>query len=78
MAKVTVYSSPQCPACEKAKHFLEENKVEFDVIDVSEDREAAIDVVNKTGQMSIPIIKIDDEYLVGFNKDALRAALKLE
>ena len=77
MKKVTVYSSPHCPACDKAKHFLAENKVKFDVIDVTKDREAAIDAVNKTGQMSIPIIRIDEEYLVGFNKDALRAALNL-
>jgi len=73
--EIKVYSSPMCSSCEKAKAFLKENNIAFTEIDVSKDRKAAMEVVSKTGQMSIPIIQIDEKYLVGFDKGALKGAL---
>lgn len=76
--EVKVYSSPMCSSCEKAKAFLKENNISFKEIDVSKDKKAAVEVVNKTGQMSIPVIYVDGKYLVGFDKKALKSALELQ
>lgn len=73
--EIRIYSSPMCSSCEKAKAFLKENNIAFTEVDVSKDKKAAIEVVNKTGQMSIPVIYVDGEYLVGFDKSALKSAL---
>jgi glutaredoxin-like YruB-family protein len=77
MAKVTVYSTPTCPYCDYLKDFLKENKVEFTVVNVAEDREAAKMVVRETKQMGVPVTKIDDEWVIGFDKEKLKEILKL-
>ena len=76
--EVKVYSSPMCSSCQKAKEFLKVNKIAFAEIDVSKDRKAAVEVVQKTGQMSIPVIYIDGSYLIGFDKRVLKEALDIK
>ena len=66
--KVTVYSTPTCGYCHQAKQFLSERGVNYTDIDVSKDREAAEQMVNLTGQMGVPVIVIDGEVIVGFNR----------
>ena len=66
-----------CSSCQKAKAFLKENNIAFTEVDVSKDKKAAMEVVSKTGQMSIPIIQINEKYLVGFDKGTLKNALGL-
>ena len=66
--KVTVYSTPTCGYCHQAKQFLSERGVNYTDIDVSRDREAAEQMVNLTGQMGVPVIVIDGEVIVGFNR----------
>ena len=78
MPRVKVYSTPTCPWCHKAKEFLEENKIEFEDINVAEDQKAAEEMVEKSGQRGVPVIMIDDEVIVGFNPDAIKKALKIE
>ena len=68
MAEIKVYSTPMCPYCHKVKDFLKDNNVEFEAIDVSQDQGAAKYMVEKTNQMGVPVIEIDDEFIVGFNK----------
>ncbi|HPD98600.1 MAG TPA: glutaredoxin domain-containing protein [Synergistales bacterium] len=68
MAKVKVYSTPTCPWCVKMKDYLKSQKVDFENVDVSADREAAMDMVKKTGQMGVPVALIGDVYIVGFDK----------
>ena len=75
--KVKVYSTPSCPWCHKAKDFLKEKNVEFEDIDVRADQKAADEMMKKSGQMGVPVIMIGEEILVGFDKDKIRAALKL-
>ena len=77
MAKVKVYSTPTCPWCHKAKDFLKENKVEFDDIDVSADDVARKEMVEKSGQMGVPVIDIDGKVIVGFDQEAIKKELKL-
>lgn len=71
MAKITVYSTPTCPYCHQAKDFLKENNVEFEDIDVSTDQAKAQEMIDKSGQMGVPVIDIDGEILIGFDKKKL-------
>jgi len=76
-AKVIVYSTPTCPYCHAAKDFLKENKVEFKDIDVSKDQKAAEDMVERSGQMGVPVLEINGQIIVGFDKEKIKKALKL-
>lgn len=76
MKKIKVYSTQSCPYCTMAKDFLKEKGVEFEDIDVSEDQAAAKEMVEKSGQMGVPVIDIDGELIVGFNKPAIEKALE--
>ena len=73
--KVIIYSTPTCPYCKMAKEFLKANKVEFEDIDVSSNREAAEHMIEKSGQMGVPVIEIGEEIIVGFDKPAIKKAL---
>jgi glutaredoxin-like YruB-family protein len=75
--KVIVYSTPTCPFCHQAKDFLKENNVKFTDVDVSEDQAKAKEMVEKSGQMGVPVIDIDGEIIVGFNKEKIKKALGL-
>ena len=75
MAKVTVYSTPTCPWCNKAKDFLKENNIEFESKDVSEDEAARNEMMEKSGQMGVPVLDIDGKVIVGFDVDAIKSAL---
>ena len=75
---VKVYSTPTCPYCKMAKDFLKENNIQFEDIDVSSDLEAAREIIDKSGQMGVPVIEIDGQIIVGFDKNKLKEALKLQ
>lgn len=75
---VKVYSTPTCPWCDKAKEYLESKGVAYEVVDVSKDRAAAMDMVKKTRQMGVPVVQIEERYIVGFDKGAIDTALKEE
>lgn len=75
--KVIVYSTPTCPYCYMAKDFLKENMIKFEDIDVSEDQEKANEMIEKSGQMGVPVIDIDGTILVGFDKEKLKKELKI-
>jgi len=75
--KVRVYSTPTCPYCQRAKQFLKDNKIEFEDFDVSENQEKAQEMIDKTGQMGVPVIDIDGEIIVGFDKDAISKNLSI-
>ncbi|MCP3681420.1 MAG: NrdH-redoxin [bacterium] len=75
---VTVYGTATCPWCDRVKEFLSSSNIEFKYIDVSADKEAAEEMVKKSGQMGVPVIIVDEEIIVGFNQDALKKALKLD
>ena len=75
MTKVTVYSTPTCPHCVHAKEFLKEKNVDFEDIDVSADREKAKEMVEKSGQMGVPVIDVDGKIIVGFDQARLQELL---
>jgi glutaredoxin-like YruB-family protein len=78
VAKVKVYSTPTCPYCKIAKSFLQENKIEFEDIDVSVNQAAAQEMISKSGQMGVPVIDIDGQIIVGFDKRRIMSALGLK
>jgi len=75
--KVTIYSTPSCPFCMMTKRFMKENNIDFEDIDVSTDQAKAQEMVQKAGQMAVPVIDIDGEIIVGFDKEKIRKALGL-
>jgi len=78
MAKsVKIYSTPTCPYCIRAKQFLKENNVNYTDIDVSGNQDAAQEMIKLTGQMGVPVIDIDGEFIVGFDKEKIKKALNI-
>ena len=78
MAKsVKVYSTPTCPWCIRAKQFLKENNIIFQDMDVSGDKQAADEMMQKSGQMGVPVLDIDGEIIVGFDKEKIKQSLGL-
>lgn len=75
MKKVTIYSTPTCHFCHAAKEFFKDNNVEFTDYDVSTDAEKRAEMVDTTGQMGVPVIKIDDDVVIGFDEDKLTELL---
>ncbi len=75
---VRIYSSPTCGYCQQAKRFLSERGANFTEYDVSVDRAAAEEVVRLTGQMGVPVIVVDGEVVVGFDRARLEQLLAKE
>jgi len=74
--KVKIYSTKTCPWCKKAKEFFKANNVKFTDVDVSSDEAAQKEMVEKSGQMGVPVIEIDGKILVGFDQGKIEEALK--
>lgn len=75
--KVKIYSTPTCVYCVTLKKFLEEKGVEFEEIDVSANDAAAKEMVERSGQMGVPVVDIDGEIIVGFDKEKISEKLGL-
>jgi glutaredoxin 3 len=69
--KVVVYSTPTCPYCKMAKDYLTKKGISFTEYDVIKDEEAAREMIEKLGQMSVPIIIIDGDIVAGFNQELI-------
>lgn len=75
MSNVTVYSTPTCPYCKLAKAYLDEKGIPFTGIDVSTDAAKAEEMIQKSGQLGVPVIDIDGQIIVGFDRPRIDAAL---
>ncbi len=62
----------------KVKDFLKSHKVPFKEVNVGEDQQAAEEMIEKSGQMGVPVIEVDKEIIVGFDEGRLKKALKLK
>ncbi len=78
MVKIVVYGTPACPWCHKVQDFLKEKKIKFEYVDVSVDRKRAQEMVEKSGQMGVPVIDVDGKIIVGFDEDRLKDLLKIK
>lgn len=78
MKNVSIYSTPTCPFCKQAKEFLKEKGVEFTNIDVSVDASKAQEMIDKSGQMGVPVLDIEGDIIVGFDREKIASLLGIE
>ena len=78
MPKIKIYTTPTCPFCYMAKEYLRSKGFDFEEVDVSSNEEAAREMIKKSGQMGVPVIEIDGEIVVGFDKERIDEILKLK
>ncbi len=76
--KVRVYTTPTCSFCVMLKKYFDEKEVEYEEVDVSQNEEAQKEMVEKTGQMGVPVTKIGEEFIVGFDKEKINKELGIE
>ena len=69
--KVVIYSTPTCPYCKRAKEYLSRKEISYVDYNVAVDRDKAKEMIQKSGQMGVPVITIDNEVVVGFNQAQL-------
>lgn len=75
--KVAVYTSPTCHFCHLAKDFLTEKGVSFEEYDVLANVEKRQEMIEKSGQMGVPVIVVEDKIMVGFDEQGLSKLLGL-
>ncbi len=73
---VKIYTTNHCPYCVMAKDFFKKNNVKYSEINVEDNQAAAKEMIEKSGQMGVPVIDIDGEIIIGFNRPAIERALK--
>jgi len=78
MKKVTIYSTPSCHFCHMAKDFFKEKNVAFEDFDVSVDMEKRKEMLDRSGQMGVPVIFIDNQMIVGFNQPKILDLLDIK
>ncbi|OGJ02239.1 NrdH-redoxin [Candidatus Nomurabacteria bacterium RIFCSPLOWO2_12_FULL_37_8] len=77
MKNVTIYSTPSCHFCHMANEFFKANNISYIEHDVAGDAEQRKIMIEKSGQMGVPVIVIDEELVVGFNKPKIIQLLGL-
>ena len=75
MKKITIYSTPWCHFCHQAKEYFKSKNIEFTDIDVSVDQARADEMIKKSGQMGVPVIDIDGQLIIGFDKSKIEELL---
>ncbi|MBI2587816.1 thioredoxin family protein [Candidatus Azambacteria bacterium] len=77
MKSVKIYTTPTCPYCHMAKEFFKANNVEFQEFDVAADEKARNEMMEKSGQLGVPVIDVDGQIVVGFDEPKLKELLKI-
>ena len=75
---VKIYSTPVCPYCSTLKQFLSDEGVAFEDIDVIKNKEALEEIIKKTGRAEVPIVDINGEIVVGFDKEKICSLLGIK
>ena len=68
---VVIYSTPTCVYCKMAKEFFKEHKVNYTEHDVASDLTRRQEMVDKSGQLGVPVIEVDGTVMIGFHKERL-------
>lgn len=74
---IKIYSTPTCVYCKTLKEYLRNNLKEFEDIDVSKDEKQLQEMIKKSGQMGVPVVEIDENIIVGFDKAKIDELLKI-
>ena len=75
MSNVLLFSTSTCSWCRRAKRYFKDRGVPFKEINIERDPEAARDIVRKTGQTGVPVIKIGSKWIVGFDRERIEKEL---
>ena len=75
MKDITIYSTPSCTFCNLAKDFFKENDIAYTEHNVAEDEAKRAEMVEKSGQMGVPVIFIGEEMVIGFNEAKVKEIL---
>ncbi|HZX50144.1 MAG TPA: glutaredoxin domain-containing protein [Candidatus Paceibacterota bacterium] len=78
MPSVLMYTTPTCVYCREAKEFFKEHNVEYEEKDVVQDEQARNDMIQKSGQMGVPVIDVNGEIVIGYNKKKLVELLGIQ
>lgn len=78
MANVKIYTTPSCVYCKMTKAFFAQNNVEYEEKNVAVDAQAREEMIQKSGQMGVPVVEIDGKIIIGFDQPRLREALGLQ
>jgi len=74
---ITVYSSPSCVWCTRAKEYLRDRNINFREVNIAQDRSGAIEMMRKSGQMGVPVLDINGNIIIGFDKDQIDMLLNI-
>jgi glutaredoxin-like YruB-family protein len=74
---IKVYSTSTCPYCVTLKNFLKEKGFEFEDIDVTFDKERQDEMIEKSGQMGVPVVDINGQIIIGFDREKIIKALNI-
>ena len=72
---VTIYSTPTCHFCQMTKDFLKEKGITYTDYDVASDLGKRQEMIQRSGQMGVPVIFVGDEMIIGFDQERLVSAL---
>ena len=75
MKNITIYSTPTCHFCHMTKDYLKEHNILFTDYDVAKDLQKRQEMIQKSGQMGVPVIFVGDEMIIGFDKERLVSSL---
>lgn len=75
MKEVKIYSTPSCHFCHMAKDYFNDNDIKYTDFNVAEDADKRTEMVEKTGQMGVPVIDIGGEIVIGFNEAKIKELL---
>jgi glutaredoxin-like YruB-family protein len=75
---IKIYSTPFCPYCVTLKEYLRAKKVEFTDVDVSENEKERDEMIELSGQIGVPVVNVDGQIIIGFDKEKIDEALNLK
>lgn len=75
--EVIIYSTPTCHFCVLAKEYFTKNNITFTNYDVASDFEKRQEMIEMTGQMGVPVIRVGTDVIIGFDKAKLAELLHL-
>ncbi|OGZ55018.1 MAG: NrdH-redoxin [Candidatus Ryanbacteria bacterium RIFCSPLOWO2_02_FULL_45_11c] len=78
MKKVAIYTTPTCVYCKMAKELFQEHDIEYIEYNVAQDAEKRNELIERTGQMGVPVITIDNEVIIGFDEERIRSLLGIK
>lgn len=73
---IKVYTTSTCPWCTVVKDYLKKNNLEYTELNVGEDRNAAMEMIQKSGQRGVPVVDIDGTIVVGFDQNKIDSLIK--